>query len=73
MEDNLLNAADPVVGTSNEQGLITIRLPFFPGNSQKLEDVNSGRTYQLTSERAHLLVSQLNSQLAVLEKRNSAT
>jgi len=71
MDDNLLNAANPVVGTLKEQGLITIRLPFFPGDSQKLEEVNAGRTYQLTPERARLLVAMLNSHLANLAPQHN--
>ena len=71
MKDNLLNAADPVVSIWKEQGLITIRLPFFPGDSQDLKELNAGRSYQLTPERASRLVSLLNSQLAALSHHNN--
>jgi hypothetical protein len=63
MEDNLLSVFETHAGRIEEQGLITIRLPFLQGESQ-----NSGQTYLLKPEVASLLVSQINRQLDLVAK-----
>ena len=71
MDDSTFNVLQPVVGALQEQGLVTIRFPFLQGDSQNVNDANPGRAYRLTTERAHLLVSLVVAQLAILEKKHS--